>query len=275
MKKRTIILVLSILIMLLYGCTENDELSYTKNELVKDYGFNKEDELIEYIRSHFDKNQSYSMGNGIIILDLDTESNEEFQVFPVYCDDELIFLVLYEDNTIYCSDMEVLEFIEKNNEYVILKADNNTYCASKKKLLLINGEKKNLSSQKKKVINKIRSGTIDINLMGIEKRTIRIVSEKENQITVDETKCINDKIIIRFTGDNINNKIRMYEAFCHGRVEGPQSNDGTYVFCFEPLNSNDLRILLDASNGLGYVLNASLIEKTEPVKSSVEPAEAE
>ncbi len=62
----------------------------------------------------------------------------------------------------------------------------------------------------------------------------------------------------------------MYEAFCHGRVEETDSDDFTYVFMFEPLDSNNLQILLDASKALSYVLDASLVEKTESLAEDID-----
>ena len=105
--------------------------------------------------------------------------------------------------------------------------------------------------------------------MGIEKRAIRILSQQDPEPEINEGDYRNDRIIIRFTSDDIDSKIRMYEAFCHGKVQGTFPGDNIYVFCFDPLDSKNLQILLDASNGLSYVLSASLDERID----NVEPVE--
>lgn len=271
MKKGIRKIVLSALIVLLSACGEVNTSGITKNELVKDYGFDMESELIEYISDHFDKKQSYSLGNGIKVLDLDKKPDSELQLFPVYCDDELAFLVLYGNETIYLSDPELLNSIVENDTYLILKAEQNVYFVSREKLLLLSGEEKELPKKTIDKIDQIRNGTIEKNLMGIEKRAIRIEPEQEKQQPViNETRYYNDRIVVRLASDKVENKIRMYEAFCHGRVEETDSGDFTYVFMFEPLDSNNLQILLDASKALSYVLDASLVEKTESLAEDID-----
>ncbi|MBQ2658444.1 MAG: hypothetical protein IJF87_07760 [Erysipelotrichaceae bacterium] len=261
--------ILTVLVLTFWGCNENRVSNDARNELVKDYGFRIEEELKEYISESFDENRNYAMGNGIKVLNLDKDS-DELQMFPVYCDDELIFLILYGQGTDYLSDPILLNAIEEDNEFLILKADGNVYYVSKEKTLIVDGEGKELSEKMKNRINKVKEANIEKNLMGIEKRAIRIVSEKEQQPIINELRYYNDRIAIRFASEKIENKIRMYEAFCHGRVEESASDDNTYVFYFELLNSENLGILLDASKGLSYVLDASLIEKTEESKPIAE-----
>ena len=262
---------LYISILFLCGCSGDIEQKSMKNDLVKGYGFEMEEELIEYIGENFDKKQEYSMGNGIVVLDLDKKSDNELQMFPIYCDNELAFLVLYGNGAIYLSDPELLNSIAENDEYLILKAEQNVYFASKEKLLLLCGEEKELPKKTIDKIDKIRNGTIEKNLMGIEKRAIRIMPEQENQQSIiNEARYYNDRIIVRLVSDKVKNKIRMYEAFCHGRVEETESEDFTYVFLFEPLDSNNLQVLLDASKALSYVLDASLVEKTESLAEDID-----
>jgi len=252
-------------VLILCGCSENASASDgTRNELVKDYGFKMEEELKAYISDHFDRQGNYAVGNGIKVINLDNDS-KELQMFPVYRDEELIFLVLYGQETVYLSDLELLNHIVENNEYLILKADDNVYYVSKEKVLLVDGEEMKLSSKMNKRIEKIREAAIDRNLMGVEKRAIRFVSNEEQPV-FNEGDYRDDRIIVRFTSDNIENKIRMYEAFCHGKVQDESFGENTYLFCFEPLNSKNLKILLDASNGLSYVLSASLDERIDLVE---------
>ncbi len=270
MKKRIKKLILSTLIIFLSACDGSNTSGITRNELVNDYGFDMESELIEYISDRFDKKRSYSLGNGIKILDLDNKQDSELRLFPVYCDDELIFLVLYGNEMVYLSDPELLNSITENDEYLILKVEQNVYYISNEKLLLLSGEEKELPKKEIDTINQIKNGTIEKNLMGIEKRAIRIVSEKEQKPVINGTRYYNDRILVRLASDKVENKIRMYEAFCHGRAEETESDDFTYVFLFEPLGSNDLQILLDASNGLSYVLEASLVEKKESLAEEID-----
>ncbi|MBO4919819.1 MAG: hypothetical protein J5365_06640 [Erysipelotrichaceae bacterium] len=258
-------LILMVLVLMLWGCSESSAGDGARNELVKDYGFKMEEDLKAYIGDHFDVNENYAMGNGIKILNLD-KSSEELQMFPVYRDEDLIFTVLYGQETLYLSEPAFLAAIEENSEFLILKADGNIYYVSKEEILSADGEGKELSDKMKSRIEKIRDGQIDRNLMGIEKRTIRLVSQQDDQPVINEADYRNDRIIVRFVSDDIENKIRMYEAFCHGKVQDEYFGDNTYLFCFEPLNSKNLKILLDASNGLSYVLNASLDERIDNVE---------
>ena len=268
--KRKIIFL--VLFLLLCGCSENGTSDGMKNELVKDYGFKMEEELKAYISDHFDLQGNYAMGNGVKVINLNRGS-EELQIFPVFREEELIFLILYGQETVYLSDPELLYEIEENSEYLILEADDNVYYVSKEKVLLMNGEKMKLSDKMNKRIEKIREGAIDRNLMGIEKRTIRFVSEEEQPV-FSEGDYRNDRIIVRFTSEKVENNIRMYEAFCHGKVQDEHFGENIYLFCFEPLNSKNLKILLDASNGLSYVLSASLDERIDLIEP-VEDLETE
>lgn len=257
-------LILIVMILMLCGCGGEASSGGTRNELVKDYGFKMEEELKEYISTGFDIQQNYAMGNGIKVLSLD-KGSDELQLFPVYCNDELIFLVLYGQETVYIDDRDVLGAITENDAYLILKAEENVYFVSKDKTLLLNGERKEFSDNMKKKIDKIRNGVIERNLMGIEKRAIRLVSDTDDQPDISGGDYRNDRITVRFTSEDTENKVRMYEAFCHGR-QYLQLSENTFVFVFEPLNSKNLKILLDASNGLSYVLSASLDERNDNVE---------
>ena len=75
-------LILMVLVLVLWGCSESGTGDGARNELVKDYGFKMEEDLKAYIGDHFDVNENYAMGNGIKILNLD-KSSEELQMFPV------------------------------------------------------------------------------------------------------------------------------------------------------------------------------------------------
>lgn len=261
------LLILTFLILSLCACSKQT----IKNELVKDYGFATEKELVTYINEHLDKNQRYTLGNGIIVFDFDN-NEKELQLFPVYCNEKLVFLALYEKeaDTVYLSNPELLESIEKNRKYLIIKIDNEIYFISDEKDILLYGDLKQLSKKINRKIKEIKKGEIEDNLMGIERITIKTVDIKDNKPEINEKNYYNDRILIRFTVGDLYSKIRLYEAFCHGRIQNTISKTNMYVFCFSPLNNDELAILYNSTSSLEYVSSVSLEERVEPIEPLLE-----
>ena len=110
------------------------------------------------------------------------------------------------------------------------------------------------------MIRKIQKQKPEPNGFGKNKEKLSIVLPKDEGS--DDREYAKDRIVIRFTEGDIENKIEDYEAFCEGKLRYQFSNN-VCVFDLGDITEKRLNWLLSASKDLDYVLDASLDGKNE------------
>ena len=110
------------------------------------------------------------------------------------------------------------------------------------------------------MIGRIQEKKPGKNEFGKNRETLQIVWSKQEGD--DGREYAGDRIVIRFTEGDIENKIKDYEAFCEGKLRYELSG-GICVFDLGDITEKRLNWLLTASKDLDYVLDASLDGKND------------
>ena len=263
MKKALLVIMMAILC----ACTEVS-IKDVENPVSEISGLELQEMVKTYLLENGDLKKDYYIGTGIRTLSLTSDISEgKTDVFPVYCDDQLILLVLHRlEGDLIVVPEEVLKYISENNNYLITETEGNVYYLSQEEILLIDGDEKyEFSDVTSKLLEKVREKINEENVMGKDKIIIKMMKPIDGKDSgfVPSGMFANDHIIIRFAEGNREEQIEVYEEFCHGKVQSDINTSDVYIFVFDPLSDEKLQKLLDDSNALDYVEAASLDKLNE------------
>ena len=251
-----------IIMILLCACTEVS-VKDLKNPISEISGFELQEMIKTYLLENGDLKKNYYMGNGIRTLSLTGNMSEgKTDVFPVYCEDQPILLLIHRsDNDLIAVPEKALKCISENNNYLIVETEENIYYLSKDEILLIDGDENyGFSEAENKILDKVRANIEEENIMGKDKAIIKMLKPIDGQDSgfVPSGMFANDHIVIRFVEGNREEQIKAYEEFCHGKVQSGINTSDVYIFEFSALSDADIQKLVDDSNALDYVEAASL-----------------
>lgn len=263
MKRRMRKTILLLLILLLGGCNNPQSM---ENETVSCSFDEWDEEVMTMISSRFDMTGNWFLGDGVKVLEINENKDAGIVIFPIYHEDELLLLMSAGDSIECFDDHKVIDAFKETNRFLLIEAENRICFVSDDRMISLDGEMIAMSKDTERKIQKIRKNLIRENGMGKEKRLLmNLQPEQEGS---DTGFRANNQLVVRFTDGNLEEKIGMFEEFCHGSLKYRYHSADIFVFEFEPLNSKALEVLLKKSNELDYVVSAVLSEKSDMDKDS-------
>ncbi len=204
---------------------------------------------------------SYEIGSGVILLDEELKDSG-VKAFPVYRDGTLILLAVRDDEReVYYEDDDLFGLMEGNSEHVLLSVNDGICLVSENDSYF---PENTLDPEvEEMLVSKIRKMKIGRDPIGEKKETIDV---KESGS--DGRK---DHIVIRFTEGDHEEKVGMYEEFCGGRLLMKFRTADIYVFTVDHVSEKALNSLIERSNALDYVANASVDQRNDLDPPAVEP----
>ena len=251
------LLILVMILFTLCGCTDDGPISNPASEVSS---FEVMDTVQDYLEENYNLNRDYYLGSGIRTLSFDSdkicEGNSD--VFPVYFNDRILFMVVLKDGTSEVILPEkTMEKMSEDDHFILYEIENEIlYISETENISLYTDESSVLPEEIQKVITKNFEGKITENPMGTRKiiiKTVKPSGGKDGQ----SLDYAHDHIIIRFAQGDREKQISDYEAFCNGKVGNDDPDLETYIFYFDPLSDTEMDKLVDLSNQLPYVESAA------------------
>jgi hypothetical protein len=258
-----------IMMILLCACAGQEFVTNSKAEISS---VEIAEEALGYISDHYSLRREYYVGDGVKTLIVNEDgkiADGETEVFPVYYNDDILFMVLAKEGECrFVEPSDAMAAIIRNNKYLIFEVSGNVFYLSQDEFLMIDGDKKFvIPEDMNALISKKYDGKFIDNPMGEE----RVIIKTKKPIDGGEQKdpVGDDHIIVRFKEGDREKQIADYEAFCNGNVDVNDPNNEIYIFYFDKLSLPELNKLVEESNKLDYVEIAQLDQQNElidPVK---------
>ena len=246
--------VLLLLFIVLCACT-GDAGAFRNEDAVLHYDKAKEDSVI-LIEQQYEEGD-YEIGDGIQTIQL--EDGEGSEIFPLYQGGKLLFLLIEPSGVIW-DDSSAKEWFDSNDMFTAVESEGDILLISEDEVLVLgSGDSSAYSKQEEKMIRKIQKQKPEPNGFGKNRENLSIVWPREES---DGREYAKDRIVIKFTEGDLENKIRDYETFCEGKLRY-QLSGGICVFDLGEISEKRLNWLLSASRDLDYVADASLDGKNE------------
>ncbi len=247
--------VLLLLLIVLCACT-GDAGAFRNEDAVLHCDKAKEDSVI-LIEQQYEEGD-YEIGDGIQTIQL--EDGEGSEIFPIYQDDRLLFVLIEPSGNIW-DDPSLLEWFDSNERFTAVESKDDILFVSEDEIfVLYSGDSHAYSKQEEKMIRKIQKQKPEPNGFGKKKEKLSIEWPIDEEI--DDREYAKDRIVIRFTEGDLETKIKEYEEFCEGKLRY-QLDGCVCVFDLGEITEKRLQWLLSASRDLDYVVDASLDGKNE------------
>lgn len=263
------LLTLMAICLLITGCSRKEY--DLNNETVKI----TEDEKA-YISYIIQLSMNYTTDNvvadGLRVLNCDDPDNihsEDTVIYPVFNNDVLTDVILKQDEysvvsldeSTPCSDEDEIAFVSINdNIYLVRNGEFKMVCM------------KNDADDKDRKIMKRLANCHMLTAKSVRVNAFKAVENPDTFIDEDGRIYSSKRIVVKFAEGDYEKYISEYEQFCGGTLHSSIKSINQYVFEFDAKTVIQMKELVEKSNALDYVVNASLdgVNQIQPVNNVVD-----
>lgn len=254
---KRIILILTIVVL----CSCSSGKIVTNPETGVSFDKAKEDAAL-YVDLYCDEVGDYYIGSGIRTFRIEKRklSEGEICVYPVYHEEELLYLILVENNTLaYCGSEDTISAIKKDGHYLAVEYEGDLYCVFKNGVFPISDNSNNDSADEVlDLLDKEYKGNYEENPMGkIKTHLIKKETKK------DDGSIYHYRIGVKFMDGDEEELIRKYEEFSHGKLHSRLRSVSLFFFDISLKDKDMLEPFIADSNALDYVKEAFVDQQNE------------
>ena len=258
-------LIVIILAILLFGCTaEKQDLSY----IIVNWDNEVMYAVCDYI-SDKDINDQYQLADGIVAADCSDMSNirnGSSKVFPIYCNDDIEYLLLQSGDEITVEPIseKVKKMFEEN--CTIVQIGDSVYAVADSNIVRLFGEGNGEDDMRK--LRKINAADLLASKLNNNKK--EVFHSQNGTVMIEGIEVSNRRISIKFKEGDVEQFVEQYQQFCNGTLHSSLITSGIYVFEFEQLSATKLNQLIEQSKQLPYVEEV-IAEKVNHADNGVKP----
>ena len=231
------------------------------------------DSAVSYAESLMADVEDAEIGSGIYVNRITSAGGiekTETMLFPVYCEGSLDCLILLEgDDEEVISDEDLMKILNDNTdrwEFMLDVSGGKLLGVSNIETIVLNGDDELDELEKGTIVKlqklSIKNSRIDLMRQKLKTATGNIVISPDGQIYSA------DRIVVRFTEGEGNEKKKMFEEFCQGSFRRSIKSQNTYVFQVKPQSYSKLMEIVNEAEKLDYVVSAWLDKASQPHESS-------
>ena len=251
--KKYLFLAVMILLTVFCGCS-NAVKMLDGNEEVQDFP----DYIIEYAETVLEGKPDQEIGTGIYLNRISEDGSIQKSgttLFPVYENEKLCALIVSGEDEELIEDENMADKLADVSEQCMFMLD--TYgqmiiCVDGKNTVILSDNAYELDEFEKESIVKLQKKSIKVTALG--KKRIKLDTVSGNTVKgPDGVVYSADRIVIRFTEGDLENKKEMFEEFCQGTYKSGIKSQNICVFKVQPASYSKLAELVSAAEELDYV----------------------
>ena len=266
--KKIRVLVAVLAIMMTCACSKTVTLLNENAEITE-----FPDSAVSYAESLMADVEDAEIGSGIYVNRITSAGGiekTETMLFPVYCEGSLDCLILLEgDDEEVISDEDLMKILNDNTdrwEFMLDVSGGKLLGVSNVETIVLNGDDE-LDELEKGTIVKLQKLSIKNSRIGLMRQKLKTATGNV-VIGPDGQIYSADRIVVRFTEGEGNEKKKMFEEFCQGSFRRSIKSQNTYVFQVKPQSYSKLMEIVNEAEKLDYVVSAWLDKANQPHESS-------
>lgn len=231
------------------------------------------DSAVSYAESLVADASDAEIGSGVYVNRITSAGGiekTETMLFPVYCEGKLDCMILLEgDEEEVISEEDLMKKLNDNIdrwEFMLDVSGRKLLGVNNIETIVLSGDDE-LDELEKETIVKLQKLSIKNSRIGLMRQKLKTTTGNV-VIGPDGQIYSADRIVVRFTEGEGNEKKKMFEKFCQGSFRRSIKSQSTYVFQVKPQSYSKLMEIVCEAEKLDYVVSAWLDKANQPHESS-------
>ena len=231
------------------------------------------DSAVSYAESLVADASDAEIGSGVYVNKITSAGGiekTETMLFPVYCEGKLDCMILLEgDEEEVISEEDLMKKLNDNIdrwEFMLDVSGRKLLGVNNIETIVLSGDDE-LDELEKETIVKLQKLSIKNSRIGLMRQKLKTTTGNV-VIGPDGQIYSADRIVVRFTEGEGNEKKKMFEKFCQGSFRRSIKSQSTYVFQVKPQSYSKLMEIVCEAEKLDYVVSAWLDKANQPHESS-------